>query len=66
MSAPTRNYRIVGLSDANTVIRQVDGQAPADSGEKPSAWGTWGLSRGEVAILRRGLTASGRDRERPR
>ena len=60
-----RNYRVVGLTAHNTVITQVDGKPPQDSGESPSeAMVPW-LRPGEKAILRRGLTRNGRDRKQP-
>ena len=62
----TRNYQILGLTPDNHVVISVDGGAPCDSGETPAQWGTWGLTRAERGILRRGLTATGRDRARPR
>lgn len=59
----TRNYKIVGLSPSNTVVVEVTGERERrDTGIKPSGWGFFGLTRGEVAILRKGMTASGRDR----
>jgi len=61
-----RNWKVVGLSPRNTVLLEIEGRVRVDSGEKPSEIGTWGLSRQEVRILRRGLTASGRDREVPK
>ena len=67
MGAPVRrNYRITGLTPRNTVIVQIHGQPPHDSHETPSELIVPWLSRREKGILRRGLTASGRDRARPR
>ena len=59
-----RNYRILELSPENTVVIERGGER-VDTGEKPSAWGLYGLTRTERGILRRGMTASGADR-RPR
>lgn len=56
-----RNYKVVALSPTNTVVIEIAGER-RDTGEKPSAWGTYGLSRYEIGILRKGLTATGRDR----
>lgn len=57
-----RNYRVCGLSPRYTVmIRHANGSI-SDSGERPSEWGTWGLSRHEAAIIRSGMTRGGRDR----
>lgn len=62
-----RNWKIVGLTAANTVVVHTDGDpAPHDSYEPPSEWLVDYLTRGERAILRRGLTGSGRDRAQPR
>jgi hypothetical protein len=66
-----RNYRIVGLTPHNTVITQQEGKKPEDSGESPSEWYgngsfvSW-IDKAERGILRRGITASGRDRETPK
>lgn len=67
-----RNYRIVGLApagDHSTVVihvrRPTGRRETVDTGVPASAWGDFGLSRAERGILRRGLTAAGRDR-RPR
>lgn len=77
----TRNYRVVGLvshGDHSTVEieracrRHGAGCAcrgarrvRVDTGVPASGWGDFGLSRVERGIVRRGLTAAGRDR-RPR
>jgi len=67
MSSTERNYRVVGLSPENTVIVQVEGRSGlTDLGVKPSMLGTWGLTRAEVGILRRGMTSAGRDRTTPK
>lgn len=61
-----RNYRIVGLTEHNTALVQIDGCPPHDSHEGPSeVWVSW-LSPREKSILRRGMTRGGRDRRRPR
>ncbi len=62
---PIRNWRIVGLTPRNTVLREVNGKTE-DSGETPSEWGLQGMTPEECAILRRGLTRSGQDRRTPR
>ena len=59
-----RNWKIVGLAnhgDHYTVEIEVDG-VRHDSGELPSSFGDFGLSRAERGILHRGLTAGGNDR----
>ena len=59
-----RNWRITGLypqEDHYTVEIVVDGEV-RDSGELPSSFGDFGLSRAERGILHRGLTAGGNDR----
>lgn len=68
-----RNWTVIGLSPENTVLVNLDGTCglPAeqgrDTGEKPSTYIDIDyLTRAERAILRRGLTPAGRDRERPR
>jgi hypothetical protein len=59
-----RNYRVVGLVPDGDVyaveIRKADGTFALDS--SPSEFGTWGLDARERAIVRRGLTSAGRDR----
>lgn len=63
-----RNWVVVGLTERNTVIIHTDGdKKPHDSNEKPSEfWGLGYLTRRENAILRRGMTATHRDRQHPR
>jgi hypothetical protein len=66
-----RNYRIVGLTPHNTVITQVEGKNPEDSGEKSSEWMAhrvfvpW-ITKRERGILRKGVTVNGRDRKEPK
>jgi hypothetical protein len=64
---PSRNYRVVGLVEREGVLlvqcEREDGSR-FDAGT-PSEFGTWGLLRSEAAIVRRGLTSSGRDRRPP-
>ena len=65
--AGSRNYEVVDLSPDNTVVyKMLESGRVLDSGEKPSALGLDGFTRPERAILRRGLTAGGRDRARPK
>lgn len=62
----SRSYTIVGLTARNTVVIRIGRGAPYDTNERPSEWGTWGLSRAERGILNRGLTQNGNDRGRPK
>ena len=59
-----RNYKIVGLTKANTVVVDVDGDV-RDSREGPAAWMMPWLPAREIAILRRGLTSAGYERGTP-
>jgi hypothetical protein len=61
-----RNWEIVGLTPDNWVlIKGVDGVR--NSNERPSEYdGITYLTPAERGILRRGLTAAGNDREKPR
>lgn len=63
-SGTRRNYRVVGLVPSGDVyvveIERADGTHALDG--TPSEFGTWGLTPVERRIVRRGLTASGRDR----
>lgn len=61
-----RNWKLVGLSEQNTVITVDPIKGRHDTGDKPSEFGLWGLTPKERAIVRRGLTASGADRKTPR
>lgn len=59
-----RNYTVVGLSPRNTVeIRHHRTGTVSDTGLMPSEFGTWGLEPREIRIVKRGLTAGGRDRK---
>lgn len=59
----SRNYRVLALSDRNTVIVEHPAYGTtSDTGLKPSEFGEWGLTPREVKILRSGKTRSGRDR----
>ena len=64
-----RNWKIVGLAnhgDHYTVMIEKANEngnlGYFDSGELPSSFGDFGLSRAERGILHRGLTAGGNDR----
>jgi len=60
-----RNWRATALiphDDHYTVEIEVDG-VRRDSGEVPSSFGDFGLSRAERGILHRGMTAGGADRK---
>ena len=60
-----RNWEIVGLTkiDGSYIVDiKVDGVVRS-SGERPSEFGDWGLTRKERGILRRGLTSTGKDRK---
>jgi hypothetical protein len=61
-----RNWKIVGLTPDNFVL--VDGLGGLrNSNERPSEYlGIEYLTRVECGILRRGVTAGGRDREAPK
>ena len=63
-----RNWQVVGLTPENFVeVRSIDTGAVRDSAERPSAFdGISYLTRSERGILRRGLTAAGKDRTAPR
>ena len=63
-----RNWQVVGLTPENFVeIRSTDTGETRDSCERPSEFdGIDYLTRAERGILRRGLTAAGRDRTTPR
>lgn len=67
-SGTERNWQVVGLTPENQVeILSTDTGAVRDSEECPSAFdGISYLTRTERGILRRGLTAAGRDRTSPR
>ena len=63
-----RNWEIVGLTVVDgryEVVTRVNG-VDRSSGFQPSHFGDWGLSRRELAILRKGMTKGGRDRRPPR
>lgn len=60
-----RNWQIIGLTKANTVIVKINGMDPHDSMDPPSAYDVPYLTRKERGILRRGLTASGANRKSP-
>lgn len=55
-----RNYRVVAVTGGQVVV-ELESGARLEAG-RPSCFGTWGLSRKEAAIVRRGLTRSGKDR----
>lgn len=57
-----RNYKVIGLSETNTVKVQFRNGAISDTGMSPVDFGTWGLDPNEVRIVKRGLTKSGRNR----
>lgn len=62
-----RNYRIVGLTPDNFVVMETRDEGVHRTHDRPSEyWGIEYLTRAERGILRRGLTPSGRDRERPK
>lgn len=63
-----RNWQVVGLTPENFVeIRSTDTGEIIESYEHPSDfWGITYLTKKERGILRRGLTAAGRDRTTPR
>jgi hypothetical protein len=63
-----RNWRVVGLTPDNMVEVHTEGDTdPHNSFERPSEfWGLTYLMPRENRILRRGLTASGKDRREPR
>jgi hypothetical protein len=60
----SRNYTVVGIvADGNAYrvkIRKRDGSTALDA--TCAEFGVWGLTRKERGIVRRGLTASGGDR----
>lgn len=61
-----RNWQVLGLTDENRVILQVNGER-RETQERPSDfWGIAYLSRAERGILRRGVTPGGRDRATPK
>jgi len=61
-----RNYRVTRLSPQGTVVVEYlhpsGARVESDTGLQPTEYGTWGLDADEVAIVRRGLARSGRDR----
>jgi hypothetical protein len=66
VSDTVKGYKVVGLTPHNTVITVDAINGRHDTGDKPSEFGLWGLTAKERAILRRGLTAAGKDRATPR
>ncbi len=62
-----RNWKIVGLTADNWVLIEQSDGVVRNSNERPSEFdGVTYLTRVERGILRRGLTPSGKDRERPK
>lgn len=62
-----RPWEIVGLTPQNTIAVEYPDRGVVDTNEPPSAWfGLDYLTRKENAILRRGLTPSGKDRTTPK
>jgi hypothetical protein len=63
-----RNWTVVGLTPDNYVLIHTEGDnEPHNSNEHPSEyWGLTYLTRRENGILRKGLTASGKDRRTPK
>lgn len=61
--ADVRSWRISHLTPHGTVAVKRKGAGIEDTNETPAEWGLWGMTPHERAIVRRGLTSSGADRD---